>query len=239
MIRFISDLHLSSADPATAQAFLRFLAGPARDSEALWILGDLFEYWAGDDDLDLSFNAEMAEAMRAVSDAGVSIGIIVGNRDFLLGPAFATRTGATLATDPHLIELGNTRTLLMHGDSLCTDDVPYMQFRQTVRNPAWQAQFLAQPVVVRRKIAEELRAKSEAAKQDKDIGIMDVNTEAVAHAFRDHNADLIIHGHTHRPARHEVIVDGRACVRWVLADWHGQAHWLQWDGHALSAHQGE
>lgn len=235
MIRFISDLHLNPAEPATTDAFLRFLDGPARECETLWILGDLFEYWAGDDDLENPFNAQMADALRAVADSGVDIRVIVGNRDFLLGPVFAERAGVSIVAEPYPIELGGTSAILMHGDSLCTDDLPYMQFRAMVRNPAWQAQFLAQPLAVRRKIAEDLRAKSEMAKQEKDVGIMDVNVGAVERAFHDSGAAVLIHGHTHRPARHELNVDGRACQRWVLADWHGKAQWLEWNGSALSA----
>ncbi|MFA9441476.1 UDP-2,3-diacylglucosamine diphosphatase [Uliginosibacterium sp. sgz301328] len=235
MIRFISDLHLNPAEPATTDAFLRFLDGPAHECETLWILGDLFEYWAGDDDLENPFNAQMADALRAVADSGVDIRVIVGNRDFLLGPVFAERAGVSIVAEPYPIELGGTPAILMHGDSLCTDDLPYMQFRAMVRNPAWQAQFLAQPLAVRRKIAEDLRAKSEMAKQEKDVGIMDVNAGAVERAFHDSGAAVLIHGHTHRPARHELNVDGRACQRWVLADWHGKAQWLEWNGSALSA----
>jgi UDP-2,3-diacylglucosamine hydrolase len=230
---FISDLHLNPAEPATTDAFLAFLAGPARDADALWILGDLFEYWAGDDDLGGAFNARIAEALHELTSSGVTTKLIVGNRDFLLGDDFAQRTGVEIVGEPMRIVLGDKHCVLLHGDVLCTDDVAYQQFRQMVRNPAWQAQFLAQPLAVRHKIAEELRAKSEMSKQDKALEIMDVNAEAVEDSFRRTGASLMIHGHTHRPATHELNVDGVACVRHVLPDWHGHACGLRWDGRQL------
>jgi len=230
---FISDLHLNPAEPATTDAFLAFLAGPARDADALWILGDLFEYWAGDDDLGGAFNARIAEALHELTSSGVTTKLIVGNRDFLLGDDFAQRTGVEIVGEPMRIVLGDKHCVLLHGDVLCMDDVAYQQFRQMVRNPAWQAQFLAQPLAVRHKIAEELRAKSEMSKQDKALEIMDVNAEAVEDSFRRTGASLMIHGHTHRPATHELNVDGVACVRHVLPDWHGHACGLRWDGRQL------
>ncbi|HEX5126178.1 MAG TPA: UDP-2,3-diacylglucosamine diphosphatase [Rhodocyclaceae bacterium] len=234
MIRLISDLHLSEARPGTTAAFTRFLAGPARECDTLWILGDLFEYWAGDDDLENHFNARIADALSTLTSTGVTTKLIVGNRDFLLGNDFSARTGISILAEPVRLDLGNEQALLLHGDVLCTDDTAYMQFRQMVRNPAWQAQFLAQPLAVRRKIAEDLRAKSEMAKQGKDMDIMDVNNSAVESAFQKYDTSILIHGHTHRSAHHRLTLDGRTCHRWVLADWHDKACWLEWNGIELA-----
>jgi UDP-2,3-diacylglucosamine hydrolase len=235
MIHFISDLHLSPTEPQTVDAFFDFLAGPARNAESLWILGDLFEYWAGDDDLGGAFNARIADALHATVTAGVTTKLIVGNRDFLLGRGFTEKSGVDIVSEPISLRLGKEQCVLLHGDALCTDDVAYQQFRLMVRNPAWQAQFLAQPLPVRHKIAEDLRAKSEESKQGKTMEIMDVNTDAVAQAFRDSAASLMIHGHTHRPANHELHVDGIARRRYVLPDWHGRACGLSWDGKSLTS----
>jgi len=233
MIHFISDLHLNPAEPATTDAFLGFLAGPARDAETLWILGDLFEYWAGDDDLASPFNAGIADALHDLVAKGVSARLIVGNRDFLLGKTFTQRSGVEIVSEPICISFGNQSCVLLHGDALCTDDVAYQQFRLMVRNPAWQAQFLAQPLLARHRIAEDLRAKSEVSKQGKTPEIMDVNADAVAQAFRDSGTNLMIHGHTHRPATHSLNVDGVARQRYVLPDWHGRASGLTWNGKEL------
>ncbi|GAB4057216.1 UDP-2,3-diacylglucosamine diphosphatase [Uliginosibacterium sediminicola] len=238
MIHFISDLHLHPSRPATTSAFLSFLASRARQADTLWILGDLFEYWAGDDDLPEPFNRQIADALRAASAAGLAIKLIVGNRDFLLASAFARNTGIELIGEPHCITLGTQTAVLLHGDVLCSDDVAYLQFRAMVRNPAWQAQFLAQPLPVRHKIAEDLRAKSEMSKQGKTAEIMDVHPDAVAQAFRDSGASLMIHGHTHRPASHTIDVDGQTRIRHVLPDWQDQACGLRWDGSTLSSFSG-
>ncbi|MDB5815292.1 MAG: UDP-2,3-diacylglucosamine diphosphatase [Rhodocyclales bacterium] len=234
-IDFISDLHLSPAEPASTDAFLGYLVHQAREADALWILGDLFEYWAGDDDVDGPFNTAIADALQAFVTAGVPTKLIVGNRDFLLGEAFTHRTGVEIVAEPVNIVLGEQQCLLLHGDVLCTDDHAYQQFRSMVRNPAWQARFLAQPLAVRHEIAEDLRAKSEMSKQGKALEIMDVNADAVAQAFRDSSASLMIHGHTHRPARHALNIDGTTCIRHVLPDWHGHACGLRWDGKKLQS----
>jgi UDP-2,3-diacylglucosamine hydrolase len=235
MIHFISDLHLHPSRPATTSAFLSFLAARSQQADTLWILGDLFEYWAGDDDLPEPFNRQIADALRTASAAGLAIKLIVGNRDFLLASDFARDTGIEIIGEPHCITLGDKRAVLLHGDVLCSDDVAYLQFRAMVRNPAWQAQFLAQPLPVRHKIAEDLRAKSEMSKQGKTAEIMDVHPDAVAQAFRDSGAQVMIHGHTHRPASHDLQVDGLPRQRFVLPDWHAQACGLRWDGETLSA----
>ncbi len=222
---FISDLHLSaheSTTAATVTRFLKFLEGPARQSTRLTILGDLFDYWAGDDDLADPFNTRIAAALHALADHGVTIDLMVGNRDFLIGNAFATAAGVTLLNDPAIREVGGIKTLLMHGDTLCTDDADYQRFRAHVRSPAWQSQFLARPLAERKREIETLRARSETEKRIKPMAIMDVNAQAVTALMRSHSADALIHGHTHRQGSHIHQVDGRACQRWVLGDWHAQ-----------------
>ncbi len=235
---FISDLHLSEDEPANVDAFLAFLDGPARSADSLFILGDLFEYWAGDDDLATPFNARIAAAIRALADAGTAVFFMTGNRDLLAGPAFADAIGATLLDDPARVCFGDTDTapvlLLAHGDALCTDDLAYQAYRRQVRDPAWQAGFLAQPLSARKAFIAGLRQKSEAAKAEKAMEIMDVNADAVAALLREHGYPTLIHGHTHRPDCHRLQVDGRDCVRHVLADWRGTARWLTFDGAHLT-----
>ncbi|MFL6709197.1 MAG: UDP-2,3-diacylglucosamine diphosphatase [Massilia sp.] len=212
---FISDLHLQEAHPRTSEAFFAFLATRAVHAQQLFLLGDLFEYWAGDDDLITPFNAAVAEGLRAVSDAGVAVFWIPGNRDFLVGAAFAHAAGLTLLDEPHVTTIGSTRIALVHGDAQCLDDTAYMAFRQQVRNPAWQQQFLAMPLTQRKGIIAGLREGSREAHAEKSMAIMDVTPAAIA-ALHDATAsDTIIHGHTHRPALH---IDG-ARRRYVLPDW--------------------
>jgi UDP-2,3-diacylglucosamine hydrolase len=222
-IHFISDLHLSADRPELTALFERYLTGPARAAYSLYILGDLFEYWAGDDDLDDPLNRRVADALAAFAESGCNIHFMAGNRDFLLGSEFAARARLHILDEPTLIQLGEQRTLLCHGDSLCTDDLAYQAFRAQVRNPAWQAQFLTQPLAVRKQIIAGVRMKSETAKSEKDAAIMDVNGDTVAALLRQHGFPLLIHGHTHRPAVHQVEVDGQRCERWVLADWRVEA----------------
>ncbi|MEW6164797.1 MAG: UDP-2,3-diacylglucosamine diphosphatase [Pseudomonadota bacterium] len=216
---FISDLHLSAHEPATAGRFLAFLAGPARAAARLTILGDLFDYWAGDDDLSDPFSARIVAALRDASDAGLAIDFMAGNRDFLAGDAFAAAAGLTLLPDPSMRAIGGIPTLLMHGDTLCTNDADYQRFRAQVRAPAWRAAFLARPLAERKREIEALRARSEAEKRIKPMALMDVNPDAVLAALRAHGARALIHGHTHRQGRHAHVLDGLACPRWVLGDW--------------------
>ncbi len=218
-IHFISDLHLSADRPALTALFERYLAGPARAAARLYILGDLFEYWAGDDDLDDPLNTHVAGLLAALAGAGCQVSFMPGNRDFLIGADFASRAGLQILAEPARIELGKQAFILCHGDSLCTDDVAYQAFRKQVRNPAWQAQFLGQPLAVRKQIIAGVRMKSEEAKSEKAAAIMDVNADAVAALFRGHGFAPLIHGHTHRPAEHRIVVDAQPCERWVLADW--------------------
>ena len=229
MIHFISDLHLSPKRPETTAAFARYVAGPARRCEALYILGDLFDAWPGDDVLaDPSVRA-FADALAGLATAGVKLYFMAGNRDFLVDGEFAKAASITLLTEPHRIELGGKPYLLMHGDSLCTDDVEYQRFRAMVRNPQWRAAVLAKPLAERLAMAAEVRMQSEHSKQEKSAEIMDVNAGAVEEVLRANGYPDMIHGHTHRPARHTLSIDGHACERWVLHDWHEKAEWLAWN----------
>ena len=217
---FISDLHLTESRPEINRVFFEFLRGPARKAESLYILGDLFEYWAGDDDLADPFNESVAGALAEYSRTGIPLKFMHGNRDFLLDGEFAKACGGRLIDDPYPLDLFGTPTLLMHGDTLCTDDIDYQQFRAQVRAPAWQKTFLALPLEQRKRQIEAVRQTSESEKTRKAPEIMDVNPGAVEATFREHGYPRLIHGHTHRPARHVHRVDGRTCERWVLPDWY-------------------
>ena len=225
---FVSDLHLCPTRPAINQTFFEFLRGPAAQAEALYILGDLFEYWAGDDDDD-TFNASVRAALRALSGRGVGIFLMHGNRDFLIGARFAAACGAQLLPDPTLLDLYGTRTLLMHGDTLCTDDAGYQEFRAQVRNPAFQDQFLGQSLARRKEIIAGLRAENAAEKEQKSAAIMDVTIATVEAELRKYGYPRLIHGHTHRPALHQHVVDGHRCERWVLDDWYASGSCLRCD----------
>lgn len=214
----VSDIHLSPHQPRTAAAFLRFIAAAPQRVGRVVILGDLFEYWAGDDDLDAPFHREVGAVFRGLGEAGSTLAIMRGNRDFLMGPAAAADWGATLLEDPERWQPGSD-VLLSHGDALCTDDTDYMAFRAMVRAPAWQAEFLAKPLAERKQIIEGLRARSESIKGAKPMALMDVAPDAVRKLFEQSGARVLIHGHTHRPAQHVLKVDGRNCRRVVLTDW--------------------
>ncbi|MGB5009154.1 MAG: UDP-2,3-diacylglucosamine diphosphatase [Candidatus Dechloromonas phosphoritropha] len=234
MIFFISDLHLSPRSPGATRLFLQFLAGRARQAEELYILGDLFEAWIGDDDSGDPFNAQVIAALHAASDAGLRISVMHGNRDFLLGDGFATATGARLLGDPHLLTTAEWQFILSHGDALCLDDATYMAFRAQVRNPAWQAALLTKPLGERRVIGAHMREVSESSQRDKDSPYTDLQAAATDDFLRDHGYVTFIHGHTHQPAKHDHIVDGIHVERWVLADWHeDRGECLVWDGEAL------
>ncbi len=227
---FISDLHLDASRPEITGLFLDFLAGEARDAEALYILGDLFEAWLGDDDPD-PHHARVATALAELSAAGIPAYFLVGNRDFLLGEDYARRAGMTLLTEPVRLDLHGTPTLLLHGDVLCTDDTEYQAFRAMVRDPDWQKAFLARPLEERRMMAAQARAQSRSRGQSLDDEIMDVNADAVAGAFRTHGVPRMIHGHTHRPHIHHIEVDGEPRERIVLGDWYEQGSFLRVDEH--------
>lgn len=226
---FISDLHLSPSRPEATGALLRFLREAAPAAEAVYVLGDLFEYWVGDDGLDQPFNRKVADAFCALAGGGVKGYFMHGNRDFLIGERFARETGMQLLADPTLVVLYGQPTLLTHGDTLCSDDLEYQKFRAVVRNPAWQHAFLAKPLPERIQMAQNVRSESEQAKQVKESVIMDVTPHAVEQTLRQFGYPRLIHGHTHRPARHEHIVDGKPCERWVLADWYEQGSYLVCD----------
>ena len=226
---FISDLHLSSDTPEATDTLLRFLREKAPTADALYVLGDLFEYWIGDEGLDQPYATQIAGAFRALADGGVRVHFMHGNRDFLVGERFALASGMKLLVDPTVVDLYGARTLLMHGDTLCSDDIGYQKFRAMVRNPAWQRDFLSKPIEERVRMAREVRGKSEQTKQVKDMAIMDVTPASVEYAFRAHDYARLIHGHTHRPARHAHNVDGRECERWVLADWYEHGSYLLCD----------
>lgn len=235
---FISDLHLTSEQPQLSVQLFRFLADQARSAQALYILGDLFDAWLGDDVLDDPqgdpLAREIADALRALHDAGTEIMVMHGNRDFLLGARFAQASGARLIEDPTVVTLGARRVVLMHGDTLCTDDIAYQKFRALARSKAFQEEFLAKPLAARRVLAQEYRAKSEQTKRATPEEIMDVTPSAVGEAFRRHALSCMIHGHTHRPATHVIEVDGRRCERWVLPDWDRRGGFLVAEDKRLS-----
>jgi UDP-2,3-diacylglucosamine hydrolase len=217
---FIADLHLDPGRPHITALFERYLASAeVRHADALYILGDLVEAWIGDDD-DAELPQRIALATCAVHDAGVPVYFMVGNRDFLLGEAFAARAGFTLLEDGTVHTIAGQPTLLMHGDVLCTDDVAYQAVRAQVRTPEWQAHILAMPLAARRAFAAQARADSKAHTGSTMESIMDVNADAVAAAMRTANVTRLIHGHTHRPAIHALTLDGRAAQRIVLGDWY-------------------
>lgn len=217
---FISDLHLEDPRPQMTDLLLKLLAGEARQAEALYILGDLFEYWIGDD-VPSPTAQRVSEGIRGLADTGVPCYFMHGNRDFLLGEKYAKEAGMTLLPETVVIDLYGTPTLLLHGDTLCTDDVEYQAFRRQVRDPKWQAAFLAQSVNERQAIAQQARDVSRQHTSSASMQIMDVNEQAVLQAFADHSVQHIIHGHTHRPAFHEHrLEDGRLASRIVLSDWY-------------------
>ena len=235
MIFFISDLHLSPRSPGATRLFLQFLAGRARQAETLFILGDFFEAWIGDDDCDDPFNAEIINALRKATDSGLKINLQHGNRDFLLGEGFAAATGVRLLSDPYVLSTAEWQFVLSHGDALCLDDAAYMAFRNQVRNPEWQAALLAKPLTERRIIAAHLREASEASQRGKDTPYTDLQPAATDDFLREHGYATFIHGHTHQPTKHDHLVDGIHVERWVLADWHEQrGECLIWDGETLS-----
>jgi UDP-2,3-diacylglucosamine hydrolase len=220
---FISDLHLSEERPGANERFFEFLEQDAAGADALYVLGDLFEYWIGDDDLDSAFNAIIVGFFRRLAGAGTRLFFMHGNRDFLVAERFAAATGATLLPDPSVLD----GALLMHGDTLCTDDHDYQAWRRTARSAAWQRDFLTKPVGERRAIVQGLREKSKEVIQAKPAQIMDVNDAAVREALRQHGVTRLVHGHTHRPGVHRLEVDGRRCERWVLPDWYGRGGFLE------------
>lgn len=212
---FVSDLHLHAGMPRTTDAFFRFLQTEATHTSSLYLLGDIFEYWAGDDDLQTPFNRSVCGALRSLSAGGVKLYWIAGNRDFLVGSAFAAEAGLTLLQEPYIANIAGQKTLLVHGDAQCTDDTAYMAFRAQVRDPAWQQSFLAKSLAERKAIIEGMREGSRAALQEKSMAIMDVNSGEIERLFSTYEVKHIIHGHTHRPGVHH----SPGGVRYVLPDW--------------------
>ncbi|WBU48304.1 UDP-2,3-diacylglucosamine diphosphatase [Kosakonia pseudosacchari] len=218
---FIADLHLQTEEPAITAGFLRFLAGTAREADALYILGDLFEAWIGDDDPN-PLHQQIAHAIKALVDSGVPCYFIHGNRDFLLGKRFAQACGMQLLPQEQVLNLYGRNVLIMHGDTLCTDDTGYQAFRAKVHQPWLQTLFLTLPLFIRRRIAAKMRAGSKAANSSKSLSIMDVNQHAVVEAMEKHQVQWLIHGHTHRPAVHELTANNAPAFRAVLGAWHSE-----------------
>ena len=225
---FISDLHLEASQPEIGTQFLSFLAGEALGAEALYVLGDLFEVWLGDDDPN-PYYGEMKSALRKLSDTGVPVYFMHGNRDFTIGADFAAETGITLLDDPTVVDLYGDQVLLCHGDALCTDDVQYQQIRAMTRKPEWQAMMLAKSIEERIAFAVEARKESMERGESLSDEIMDVNQEAVAAALQEYGVAVMLHGHTHRPAVHSVDLGDRKATRIVLGDWYEQGSVVRWD----------
>lgn len=234
---FISDLHLCESRPEIIDAFTSFLETTVANADALYILGDLFEYWAGDDAIASGVHAKSIQALKKLTQQNVKVYLIHGNRDFLLGDVFAQVSGVQILQDPSLIALYGNTILLSHGDALCTDDLAYQAFRAEVRADSWKAHFLSQPLTNRIAYIESVRKKSEQEKSIKSMDIMDVNPLAVSQLLKEyHYPPTLIHGHTHRPMQHQHHVDGHTCDRWVLGDWYHQGSYLRLDDQGLHVH---
>ncbi len=225
---FISDLHLYHQRPAVTEAFRQFLRQDAVQADSLYILGDLFEAWIGDDDPD-PHNRSIVTSLKALTDSGTRCFFIRGNRDFLVGDRFAAESGVSILSDGTQIDLHNQPVLLLHGDTLCTDDKEYQRFRRIVRHPATRAAFLALPVAARRALAKRMRDQSMSTSSQKPEEIMDVNQAAVEQTLRDESVKILVHGHTHRPAAHRFKLAGSDVQRIVLGDWYSQGSILRWD----------
>lgn len=220
---FIADLHLCTEEPAITAGFLHFLRREAQHADALYILGDLFEAWIGDDDPN-PLHVEVAAALRQLS---IPCYFIHGNRDFLVGKLFARAAGMTLLPEEQVLELYGRRVLIMHGDTLCTDDAGYQRYRQKVQQRWLQSVFLALPLFVRQRIARKMRSGSKQANRHKDLAIMDVNPQAVVDAMSRHRVPYLIHGHTHRPAVHALEINGQPAERLVLGAWHEEGSMIK------------
>lgn len=230
---FIADLHLSEEEPAITAGFLSFLKRDALNADALYILGDLFETWIGDDDPN-PLHADVAQALRTVSQHGVACYFIHGNRDFLLGKRFARESGLTLLPEEKVLHLYGHHIVILHGDTLCTDDEGYQRFRKKVHQRWLQKLFLALPLFIRQRIAGSLRAGSKQANSSKDMAIMDVNPDAVHAVMRKYCVNTMIHGHTHRPDVHTLLMDGVEAQRFVLGAWHTEGSMIVVDQEKIS-----
>ncbi|MDW8845971.1 UDP-2,3-diacylglucosamine diphosphatase [Erwinia sp. MMLR14_017] len=227
---FIADLHLCKEEPAITAGFLAFLRRDALKADALYILGDLFEAWIGDDDPD-PLHAEIAAALLRLQQQNIPCYFIHGNRDFLIGQRFAAASGMTLLPEEQVVTLYNKQILIMHGDTLCTDDEGYQRFRRKVQQRWLQRLFLALPLFVRQRIAVKMRAGSKQANSSKESAIMDVNAQAVAETMARHRVNVLIHGHTHRPAVHQLEVKGQLAERLVLGAWHTEGSMIRVSEH--------
>jgi UDP-2,3-diacylglucosamine hydrolase len=227
-VLFVSDLHLDASRPAATQAFYQFLNREARQVDALYILGDLFEYWISDGDPNPHY-CKIIGALAALTSAGVKCYIMHGNRDFMLGRRFTQESGTTLLHDPTLIYAGGQSVLISHGDMLCTDDLGYQRFRRVVRSAWFQRLYTALPFFFKRRLAIKARTRSGDSMDDKPPEILDVNQQAVADILKLYKVDILLHGHTHRPAIHHFKIDGRKMIRIVLGDWYESGSVLRWD----------
>ncbi len=225
---FVSDVHLSTKRPHTVDAFLGFLDGAASRAHHLYILGDCFDQWLGDDDKTPP-HPEIVAALKRLGQAGVAVSVMHGNHDFLLGAGFEEASGCVLLQDHTVVDVYGTRALLMHGDLLCTDDIEYQKFRVYARDPNNQRAFLSLPFGARVAKASALREKTQALVQLKPADITDVNEDAVLKSLREHEVHTLIHGHTHRPGIHRLELDGVPATRIVLGDWYEQDSVLRWD----------
>lgn len=235
-ILFISDLHLEPDRQDISQAFFNFLEKHAANAQALYILGDFFNVWLGDD-YSSELSLKVAEKLKTLSQSGVTIKLMHGNRDFLIGENFAQSCGAELIKEPCSLEAFNQKILLMHGDVLCTQDHDYMAFRQLVRDPEWQQNFLSRPIAERIAFAAEARKQSQSMNSNKAADIMDVTPEAVADIMQKHDVLTLIHGHTHRPAVHDTNQTPEPGRRLVLGDWDDGAWYISWTPEQLSLHK--
>lgn len=234
VIHFISDLHLIDSKPHLVELFHRYMKEFAPKSNQLFVLGDLFDVWLGDDAQN-EMTLKVIEAFKRYSDHYGDLYFCHGNRDFLLGEDFARMTGGKLIPEPHNFVVNEQKICLLHGDSLCTDDIPYQQLRSMVRNPEWQAQFLSKSIPERIQFAAEVKAKSSNDKEAKSAEIMDVNQQAVIKCFEENSCDILIHGHTHRPDMHESTLNGKKVKRIVLSDWGEKGQFLSFSPEEISS----
>ena len=227
---FVSDIHLNQRQPHIQRLFFDFLKQQTVDCQQLYILGDLFEYWIGDDAAQVLDYGACLSSLKKLADSGIEIYFMRGNRDFLVGEDFARDTGITLLTEPHLLQCGQRKTLLLHGDALCIDDVVHQQFRQKVLDTGWQKDFLRQSLPYRLDMARQARQQSKQHKSGITEDIMDVNVDAVLEMLAQHDVDLMIHGHTHKPDTHRHHLNGKTIERIVLGAWYEKASFLLFDG---------
>ena len=233
---FISDLHLCETRPNVTECFCSFLENVAYKSSDFYILGDLFDYWIGDEELDRPLPKLVVKGLNSLSNNGINIFFLPGNRDFLIGEKFAHASRLQRIDDFSFANLFGNNYLLMHGDTLCTDDTEYLKFRAKVRSKYWQKEFLSKPILERKRFAEKARNQSEKEKSLKSLAIMDVNRQAVLDVFLKYNSPTIIHGHTHRPAHHTYQVKGKTCHRFVLPDWDQGGGYIKCDSTGCSLH---